>query len=236
MEHNFVPRLHEDLRTGRLMGRGATFLPSGTTSGDRCKTYERMSRIPLKEVVGTTPFGDLLERRKSSVGTPRIRSLSLKEVSALLGTLRLRDDQSRPYPSGGALYPIETYLIGAIDRYASDVFHYHPEAHALEHLWATPASFSMENLFNTGGALWAGRANAAILFTAVWRRNVHKYGNFAYDLALLEAGHMAQNVLLMATECNLEARPMCGFDDSIVDAALGTREMEEQCIYAICLG
>ena len=74
-----------------------------------------------------------------------------------------------------------------------------------------------------------------IVLTGVWGRSSAKYGDFAYLLALLEAGHMSQNILLVATALNLQTRPMMGFDDDIIPQLLDLDPEEEQPVLSIML-
>ena len=75
----------------------------------------------------------------------------------------------------------------------------------------------------------------ALIFSAVWERSACKYGDFAYNLALLEAGHMAQNIALGATALGLGARPIGGFNDSVVHQILDIDGESEQAVYTILL-
>jgi SagB-type dehydrogenase family enzyme len=111
------------------------------------------------------------------------------------------------------------------------VYHYHPKAHALEKLWAVPEGFDFDVLFSQSDA--SKKIQAAFIFTACWERSAKKYGDFTYNLALLEVGHMAQNVLLAATELDIEICPMGGFKDSLAHEILDIRNESEQAVYCL---
>ena len=171
---------------------------------------------------------------RESRTTRRGAVVSLSELGTLLGNaLGMRDETRRHYPSGGALYPVETYLIGAVlEGYPSGVFHYHPKAHALEFLWETPPSFAMSDII---------RANhitvppLLIVFTSVWNRSSIKYGDLAFTHALIESGHMAQNLMLTATALAMGSRPIAGYDDRTIVELLDIDERIEQPIYSLLL-
>src|SRR5207245_817573 len=80
-------------------------------------------------------------------------------------------------------------------------------------------------------------AGAAILVvSAVFWRSRCKYGLRGYRFALLEAGHLVQNVVLAAAELGLPALPVGGFFDRRLDELIGADGLEESVLYAVALG
>ena len=75
-----------------------------------------------------------------------------------------------------------------------------------------------------------------IAVTAMVWRSRFKYGARAYRFVLLEAGHVAQNVLLAAAALGLAAVPLGGFYDREVDAVLGADGLYEASLYLIPVG
>jgi SagB-type dehydrogenase family enzyme len=71
---------------------------------------------------------------------------------------------------------------------------------------------------------------------AVFGRTRFKYGLRGYRFALLEAGHVAQNVVLTATALGLAAVPLGGFYDRPTDEFLGLDGVNESTLYTIALG
>jgi len=65
----------------------------------------------------------------------------------------------------------------------------------------------------------------------VWKRSSPKYGDLAYQHALLEAGHMSENILLVGCALDLEVRPHAGFDDFTTCTTLDLDEEEEQAVH-----
>jgi SagB-type dehydrogenase family enzyme len=234
---SFLSKLHKELRSRRLnqLATGEDVLH--TVPEERHKTYPRMNRLSLPSPVSLeNSLSEVLNKRRSFTSSST-GALTIQEWGTLLGTsLRKHQDSTkRNYPSGGALYPIETYLV--IPKFAdageSGVFHYHPTAHALEHLWGLPLDFSVEKLIPNAGGLSAA---SVLLFTSVWGRSSKKYGDFSYLLALLETGHMSENVLLTATALDLGSRPFAGFDDALAARLLDIDEAFEQSVLAIAIG
>jgi len=69
----------------------------------------------------------------------------------------------------------------------------------------------------------------------VWGRSAAKYGDFAYVLALLEAGHISQNLLLAATALGLSTRPLAAFDAPAIETLLDLDPAHEQVVLTILL-
>lgn len=63
-----------------------------------------------------------------------------------------------------------------------------------------------------------------------------RYGGKTYRLALLEAGHMAQNLSLVAGGLGLASVPVCGFDDAALAEAAALRSPDETVLYAVVVG
>lgn len=142
----------------------------------------------------------------------------------------------RPFrivPSGGALYPLEIYLYSvAVDGLEEGLYHYDPEDHSLDVL--PPGRDHPAALFVQRDLV----ASAAVIgfVSAIFHRSVFKYGDRGYRFVLLEAGHLAQNAMLAATDARLAAATVGGFFDREVDRYLGFDGVSESTIYAFPLG
>jgi SagB-type dehydrogenase family enzyme len=75
-----------------------------------------------------------------------------------------------------------------------------------------------------------------VLFTAVLERPRRKYGERGYRLALLEAGHIAQNLCLVAAALELGSMNVCGFFDDRLNAALSIDGVDEAVLYVAYVG
>lgn len=230
----FLAHLHAYLRRTRLTREGAAGQP-GDVQHFSYKSYRRMPQVPLPQPESLTyPLAAALASRVSATSGNVDEQISLREFGTLFGlSLRERADKRRNYPSAGALYPVETYLIStAIEGQAPGVFHYEPAAHALERLLDLPPRFDMKKIAARPDML---PLSALLVFTGVWNRSSVKYGDLAYLHTLLESGHMSQNVLLTATALELQARPYAGFNDRLITELLDINEEEEQAIHSVTL-
>ncbi len=190
---------------------------------------------------------DLLRTRRTRRGEFSSKPVTLKQWSRLLGaacgiTGRATHPEFpdvvqdlRAWPSGGALYPIEVYLAALrskeLDR---AVFHYQVPSHALVDLGPCPDQQRLERLVLAEG-LWE-HASGLIILTAVFARTQVKYGERGYRFVLLDAGHLAQNLLLVCEDLHLAAVPLGGFQDDALAELLGLNPAEEGPLYAILIG
>jgi SagB-type dehydrogenase family enzyme len=229
----FISHLHKDLRRVLHTRRGATHRPEDVPTGTH-KEYPRMRAVALPEPKPpATTLGDALHNRRSArgLGRPEI-PVHLQELGTLFGlSLRRRSNvPNRNYPSGGALYPIETYFISkAMESQTPAVFHYNPTKHVLERLWDLPSDFNLKSIVSQADLT----LSSLIVFTSVWRRSSAKYGDITYINALLEAGHMSENMVLVGGALDLEMRPYAGFNDALIAQLLDLDEDEEQTVHTI---
>lgn len=195
------------------------------------KSYARFPRTPLPHDPVDASLGTLLARRKSFDVINPNGCLSLATLGTILGhALRTRSDR-RPYPSGGALYPIETYIIGElVEAPQSYCYQYDTLDHSLVHLWEAP---TISELFmEKAGPL----GTVVLFFTSMWKRSTHKYGDVGYAHSLIEAGHMGQNILLVSSALEVDARPIAGFVDDRVIKLLDLDRGAELPVYSVTLG
>ncbi|MFT3970215.1 MAG: SagB/ThcOx family dehydrogenase [Micropruina sp.] len=144
--------------------------------------------------------------------------------------------QDRPVPSGGGLYPLEvTLLVRAVDGLAAGVHHYVPAAHGVELVRAVelPRAF-LTYLFM--GQPWAAEAALVCVISFVGERSLTKYGDRGYRYALLEAGHLMQNLNLAASAQGLGAVNMGGFYDDELATLAGIDIEREVPLYCCAIG
>ena len=141
----------------------------------------------------------------------------------------------RTYPSGGALYPIEVlvYPLGA--EVVPAGFHlYQPLPHRLVSVAPAQATANLERWLPNHPV--ADASLLMLLAVDFARPSLGKYGERAYRLALLEAGHLAQNVLLVATALGLAGLPICAYDDARLSVAAGLTFPDAAVVYVLAIG
>jgi SagB-type dehydrogenase family enzyme len=145
---------------------------------------------------------------------------------------RTDDFHRRAYPSGGALYPLELYA-AVLDGADIDpgLYHYNVRDRTLERLVSGPLRGELE--FVTTDLI--DTAPLCLFLTARMERTTQKYGDRGYRYALMEAGHVMQNVCLIADHEGLGCRPIAGFAEAAADEFLGRGDVET-CLYAGVVG
>lgn len=224
----FIFKLHRHIRDMRLHGKGAH--PHMSPPPE--KTYPRMPQIALPRLERPlSSLDEVLRTRRSFDEALSTDGLALPVLGALFDVALAQHNERCPYPSGGALYPLEVYVVGrVITGERSAVYHYRPKEHVLEHLWdyALEPREILSTESTPHGACY-------VVFCARWYVASRKYGDFAYLNSLMEAGHAAQNVLLAATALNVQARPIAGFADALITRMLDLDERHEQPVYLVAL-
>lgn len=203
------------------------------------KMYSGARVVPLPRPHVACSLSDAIRKRRSGHGEGG--PLSLDDIGALLGwgggiTSRKvsQDGTLRAYhraqPSGGARYPIELYLInlagGALPR---GVYHYRVREHALELLFDADVLEAASGLFLYD---WIERSSAVLVMTGVFDRTQAKYGERGLRYLYLEAGHIGQNVSLVAAARRLLVTMLGGTNDGAVEALLDIDGVTESVIYS----
>src|SRR5262249_7012191 len=79
-------------------------------------------------------------------------------------------------------------------------------------------------------------AAAALILTAAIGRLTAKYGIRAYRLALLDVGHVSENIYLVSTGIGLEVCATAGFIDDELDSALGLDGLDDAALLVVLVG
>lgn len=205
------------------------------------KAYPRFSTVPLPPP-GPPPELSLAEalRCRRSGREPSPEPLDGQLLSTLLhwsvghhehgsaGEKTVR----RHYPSAGARFPVELYLAAMRCRGAPEgVYHVATPPRVLERL-RSPDRLPDE-ITRIFGYDWIRHARAVLLLTAMIDRTAVKYGSRGYRYALLEAGHAAQNICLVATALGVGTAPVGGFADCGVMRLIGPTTRRELPLYAV---
>jgi SagB-type dehydrogenase family enzyme len=227
------------------------------TSGKK-KSYDYLPKYKLVPSAWediTEPLGSLLQnrrtRRKFQDGelSETLLATLLLRGAGLNGELRYDDGTPLPlrtYPSGGALYPLEIYPI--LLRWAEPpptkdlptqdfpqgLYHLDIYDSALSLLSEGDYRTKLKEAFI--GDKMMDNAVAVLVITALFPRNKFKYGERGYRFALMEAGHLAQNLILTGQALGLSVVPMGGFLDRRLENLLEVDGVEESVIYPMIIG
>ncbi|WP_240605885.1 SagB/ThcOx family dehydrogenase [Planctomonas deserti] len=242
----FVQLLAAEASTGdrRGGGTGADEGPSGglgepTSAPGLLPARALAPRRPLH-----VPTSEAMERRRSAPATALGGSVSFADASDVLHYAYCeRDDASRPcrfVPSGGALYPLDLYLVAAaVDGLPAGVYQLDPLRRALVNPFGHSGPDRIERFRRAAPSLMApiaANASATIVVTASFERARYKYGLRGYRLSLLEAGHVVQNAALAASALGLRSLGWVGFVDHELDDLLDLDGVTQSSLYAFSFG
>ncbi|MDD5415490.1 MAG: SagB/ThcOx family dehydrogenase [Candidatus Daviesbacteria bacterium] len=208
------------------------------------KTYPRLNRIKLVKVFQNRKISlvDVLKNRRSS-RTFSGKPISIKDLSYLLlyssGIIDhgfAPDKSRRVYPSAGARYPLEVYplILSDGDGVKAGLYHYNVKEHILEVILKEDLKHWL--LESTGNFKPIIKASVVFIVTGVLDRTRVKYGDRGYRYVLMEAGHMAQNLLLLATGLGMANLAIGGYTDSKVTELLNLELVKEVSLYMIAVG
>ncbi|MFI5617905.1 SagB family peptide dehydrogenase [Streptomyces sp. NPDC051567] len=150
----------------------------------------------------------------------------------------------RPYPSAGALYTAGLRLFAfGVEGLAPGAYQCVPERRSLRRLGDAPALDEVRAL-----SAYLSRPAGDPLAVVVddvpvvlglyvdFGRLRRRYGLRALRLGLLEAGHLAQSLLLTASALGLATTPLGGFRDDLAQELFGLDDMDQPLQYLLPLG
>lgn len=205
--------------------------------GNRIELTKDFSKLPMLH-----NLPKLIESRRSA----RIytqENMNLAQLSFLLwscqGVKSIRGKSYatlRTVPSGGARHPFETYLaIRKVDGLNPGIYHYLPMEHQLEFLHEVD-DLDAKISESLCGQSWAAKANVLFYWSMVPYRAEWRYGITAHRVALMDAGHMAENLYLACTGIGLGCCAIGAFRDELCNEMLTLDGEEEFTLYVVPVG
>lgn len=190
----------------------------------------RAEPLPSPRPVGPLSLEEALRSRRS-IRSFTAEPLTRGQIGQLLWAGQGRTDAAghRGAPSAGATSPLELDVV-TIDGLAR----YVPDAHALVPRGTTDVRSALRQAALDQAAIT--EAPLVIVVSVVLERTAERYGSErAQRYVTLEAGHVAQNVLLEAVSLGLGAVPVGAFDDAGVRRVLALAA-DEAPLYLIPVG
>jgi SagB-type dehydrogenase family enzyme len=194
------------------------------------KKGEKIMNLMSPILDGNTSLEKAIQQRRTvrSFGNEPITGQQFSQI--LWAAQGITEDRGfkRAAPSGGALYPAELYAVvgeNCVEGLTAGVFHYKPEGHSVMKILEGDrrkdvAAASLKQM-------WMAAAPVLLVITAEYERICVKYGKRGIRYALIEMGHIGQNVFLQCQTLGLEAGIVGAFNDSDVAEAVGTAKNHE---------
>ena len=197
------------------------------------KGYGRYKALILtKPELPDINYKNVLENRKSTRDFKKTH-LSLKKISTVLyySAGLKKDGIHRYYPSGGARYPLEVYVLAINSNLPKGLYHYYQPGHLLELIPET----NVKSLLGCFNQSWLN-AGIVIIITAVFQRMTNKYNDRGYRHILQETGHLGQNIYLTSTALNLGCCAIGGYLDDQLNTLVGIDGIKESIVYCLSIG
>lgn len=200
--------------------------------------YRCLPLIPLPEASKIdNPLGEAIIQRRSCRDNMTVSILTFQDLADFLYYGYGRNPRGmKNVPSGGALYPLDIYVYCAnVDQLEQGLYYYVSQKHGLKFLFDKKDDikgiFSDMEIYNT-----VKHASAYIFISSVFFRNIWKYSERGYRFTLLEAGHVAQNLNLIASAKGVDCLNIGGFYDLETNQFLDLDGSFDASLYIVCLG
>jgi SagB-type dehydrogenase family enzyme len=187
-------------------------------------------------------FADVVTRRSSTARFERrpMEPATLATILSYAYGVTRRNDTGYPpafrvVPSGGALYPLELYFYcETVKTLPAGIYHYHPGLHRVELVRAGDMADVLATCLISPQLAY--EAELIVFVTAIFEKTTYKYGDRGYRFVLLEAGHVGQNLALVASALELGCLNIGGFFDRRTDRFLGLDGLEQSTVYLAAIG
>lgn len=190
----------------------------------------KMIKLAKPRVKGQASFEEVLAKRRS-VREFTSQSVDLIQIGQLAWAGQGITEPVRGFrtaPSAGAIYPMKLYFATQ-----KGLFVYDPAEHSLEEL----SGVDIRNQLSVAALNQkpVAQASCDIIIAGSARKLAAKYRGKARRYMLLEAGHIAQNILLEVVSMELGAVPIGAFEIRKVSRVCQLPKDVEP-LYIICVG
>lgn len=208
--------------------------PARRSGLQRIKLYATFNSLP--------PLDKILNERRSSRDFSENDVITFSEFSnVLINAYGVQSKDSflsvfkRRVPNSGNLGSPEIYVVVRhVLGLDPGIYHFDSVAHEVVKLHAGDFTQWLKSnvLFQREHA----DASAIIFITSNIKRLKLKYGERGYRLALMDVGHVSQNLNLICCALSLKVCATAGFIDREIDSALSIDGIDEATFLAVAIG
>ncbi len=194
---------------------------------------------PREFTQSTKSFEEILEERKSLRKFSK-DPMSLVELSKVLyytyGNRKTGEKVIRKFvPSGAERYGEDLFVIAMnVEGLAMGIYYYSPSEHVLYQVAEEP-ELKEKIVDITKGQIFVGNAQVFLFLVAVPERISYAYPRDFEKLAILDAGHIMGQAILVGESLGLGSCPIGKYDQERMDELLHLSE-EEVSIYGLIMG
>ncbi len=176
-------------------------------------------KLPEPRIKGEVSLESTIRNRRTirSFTSERLKSEQFSQLLWAAQGITGERGFKRAAPSAGALYPMDVYaVVGAesVDRLKAGIYHYEPKNHSVS--LVSTGDLRKEVARASLSQMWMARAPVNFVITAEYDRITVKYGERGIRYAMIEAGHIGQNIFLQSEVLNLGAGIVGAFKDEDV--------------------
>jgi len=196
-------------------------------------TDERMNHrmnLPKPRLIGSVSVEEAIKHRRT-IRSYLSRPISTEQLSQLFWAAQGKTEDGgykRSSPSGGALYPMDVYAVvgdNGVHGLNAGIYRYDPHNHAA--LLVTEGDIRLDVARVSYSQMWMARAPLNLVITSEYRRITIKYGSRGERYAMIEAGHIGQNIFLQAEALGLRAGIVGAFHDKDVIRVMKINRLHE---------
>ena len=180
---------------------------------------EREMNLPKPRLKGSVSVEEAIKHRRT-VRSYLSKPLTLEQFSQIFWAAQgITEDRGykRSAPSGGALYPLDIYAVAGdngVKGLKAGIYHYEPHQHSV--LLITEGDLRKDVARTAFSQMWMAGAPLYLVITSEYSRITGKYGTRGERYAMIEAGHVGQNIFLQAEALGLRAGIVGAFHDNDV--------------------
>ncbi len=204
------------------------------------KEYPGAARIQLPVPDNTGASLEKVVGERKSVRSFSDRTISLRDLSRLLltadGITHSRGEwQMRTAPSGGALYPIDIYVVvSAVESLDKGLYHFQVSDSSLE--LVAKGDFDEQAHVASNEQEAVGSSPITLILSARFDRSTVKYSDRGYRYTYMEAGCICQNIYLQAVALGMGTVAVGAFNDDALNKLLGVDGLNEAALLMMPVG
>jgi SagB-type dehydrogenase family enzyme len=191
---------------------------------------ESPMHLPAPILVSNVSVEMAIQRRRT-IRSFMNKALTLEQFSQILWAAQgvtEGEGFKKAAPSAGALYPADVYAVvgnKGVTHLTPGIYHYHADNHSTEKIahGDRRSDVAEASLKQT----WMATAAVMIVITAQYSRITTKYGDRGIRYALIEVGHIGQNIFLQCQALGLAAGIVGAFRDRDVARAIHAQSHHE---------
>jgi SagB-type dehydrogenase family enzyme len=193
-------------------------------------SQEAKMKLPPPRTEGSVSIERAIQNRRT-VRSYEARKLDTDQLSQLLWAAQgMTEDGGfkRAAPSAGALYPMDVYAVlgqDGVKGFEPGVYHYRPGSHSVERV--SPGDLRKTIARAALSQMWIAEAPVVLVITAEYSRITGKYGERGVQYAMIEAGHIGQNIFLQAEGLGLAAGIVGAFHEKRLIEAMDIPQTHE---------